>query len=327
MNKLYPIKFHPIYKEKVWGGTRLKNLFGKSFDPLPNCGESWEVSGVKDFVSVVGNGFLRDNSLEELIDVYMGDLVGDRVFGKHGKQFPLLLKFIDTTQALSIQVHPDSAMAWERHQSYGKTEMWYVLHAEPDAEIIVGFKDGVDKDTYLRHVNNNTIHDILNVEKAFPGDVFFIPAGRIHAIGAGITLCEIQQSSDVTYRVYDWDRPVVDGKPRELHLDEALDAIDFSKVDGYKTPYEATQNDSTKLASCEYFMTKLIVFDRKIECDYFYLDSFVIYICVEGAFTIIYPHGKEHVKAGDTVLLPAEIKQVELLPDKPCKVLEVYIKS
>jgi mannose-6-phosphate isomerase len=326
MNKLYPIRFHPVYKDKVWGGTRLKNLFGKNYEPLPNCGESWEISGVKDSVSVVSNGFLRDNSLEELMEVYMGDLVGDKVFGMHGKQFPLLLKFIDTTQALSIQVHPDSAMALERHQSYGKTEMWYVLHAEPDAEIIVGFKDGVDKDTYQHHVKNNTIRDILNVEKAFPGDVFFIPAGHIHAIGAGITLCEIQQSSDVTYRVYDWDRPGVDGKLRELHLDEALDAIDFSKVDAFKTPYKASINDSTKLVSCEYFTTNLMAFDRKIECDYFYLDSFVIYVCVEGALTVVYSQGKEHIMAGDTVLLPAEIKQVELLPDKPCKVLEVYIK-
>jgi mannose-6-phosphate isomerase len=325
MNKLYPIKFHPIFKDKIWGGIRLKSLFGKNFDPLPNCGESWELSGVNGSVSVVSNGFLLGNPLEELVEVYMGDLVGERVFGQHNEKFPLLLKFIDTTQALSIQVHPDSSMAWERHQSYGKTEMWYVLHAEPDAEIIVGFKEGVDKDTYLHHVRNNTIQDILNVEKAFPGDVFFIPAGRIHAIGAGITLCEIQQSSDVTYRVYDWDRPGDDGKPRELHLDAALDAIDFSKVNEYKTPYEASINDSAKLVSCEYFTTNLLVLDKKIECDYFYLDSFVIYICVEGALTIAYPHGKEHVKAGDTVLLPAEIKQVELVPDKPCKVLEVYI--
>ncbi len=327
MNTLYPIKLDPIFKDKVWGGTRMKTLLGKNFEPLPNCGESWEVSGVKDSVSVISNGFLKGNTLEEAIEVYMGDLVGDGVFGTFGHQFPLLLKFIDTTQPLSIQVHPDSAMAWERHKSFGKTEMWFVVHAEEDAEIIVGFKPGVDRDTYLHHVENNTLRDIMNVEKAFPGDVFFIPAGRIHAIGAGITLCEIQQTSDVTYRIYDWDRPGLDGNPRELHTDEAVDAIDFGVVDAYKTAYQVMPNGSTKLVSCPYFTTNLLVFDKKIEHDYVFLDSFVLYVCVEGSFTIVYPWGKESVKPGESVLLPAEIKQVELLPDTQCKVLEVYVKS
>ncbi len=326
MNTLYPIKLHSIFKDKVWGGTRMKTLLEKNFEPLPNCGESWEVSGVKDSISVISNGFLQGNTLEEAIEVYMGDLVGDGVFAAFGHQFPLLLKFIDTTQPLSIQVHPDTAMAWERHQSFGKTEMWYVVHAEEDAEIIVGFKPGVDKDTYLHHVKHNTLRDIMNVEQAIPGDVFFIPAGRIHAIGAGITLCEIQQTSDVTYRIYDWDRPGLDGKPRELHTDAAVDAIDFGDVDAYKTAYKEQLNGSAKLVSCPYFTTNLLVFDRKIEHDYVFLDSFVLYVCVEGSFTIVYPSGEEQVKTGDSVLLPAEIKQVELLPDTMCKVLEVYIK-
>jgi len=324
MSKLYPLKFRPIYKDKVWGGTRLKGLLGKDFAPLPNCGESWELSGVDGSVSAVSSGFLMDNQLNEVIEIFMGDLVGDRVFGRHGMQFPLLIKFLDTTEPLSVQVHPGDRMAQERHASFGKTEMWYVMHAEPGAEIITGFRPGVDRVTYGRHLRDNTIADILNAEQARAGDVFFIPAGRIHAIGAGITLCEIQQTSDVTYRVYDWDRPGQDGMPRELHTGEALEAIDFSPVEAFKTAYTPVLNRSVNLVSCPYFTTNLIEFDKKIESDYFYLDSFVIYICLEGACTLTCPVGVETLQAGDTLLLPAEIKQVELLPATRCKVLEVY---
>ena len=326
MNKLYPIKLHPFFKNKVWGGTLMNSLLGKNYEPLPNCGESWEVSGVKEVVSVVRNGFLQGNTLDDLIEVYMGDLVGEHVVGKYGSQFPLLIKFIDTAKPLSVQVHPDSETAWERHKSLGKTEMWYVLHAEKNAEIIVGLKPDIDKNTYLHHVRNNTLHEILNVEKALQGDVYFIPAGRVHSIGAGVTLCEIQQSSDITYRIYDWDRPLIGAESRELHTDDAADVIDFRNVEAYKTAYEEKLNDSVQLVSCPYYTTNLLVFDHRIESDYYYIDSFVIYVCVEGSFSLVYPSGKESVKMGECVLLPAEIKQVTLLPDSRCKVLETYIK-
>lgn len=325
MRKLYPIKFRPVFKDKVWGGQRLKTMLGKDFDPLPNCGESWELSGIEGSVSVAGNGFLQENDLRELIEVYMGDLVGEKVFGKFGLQFPLLIKFLDTTQPLSVQVHPDDILAQKRHGSFGKTEMWYVMHAEPGAEIITGFKPGIDKAAYLHHLERNVLRDILNVEQAHAGDLFFIPAGRIHAIGAGVMLCEIQQSSDVTYRLYDWDRPGLDGKPRELHTEEALDAIDFSPIGAYKTPYQEQINRSANLLTCPYFTTNLLVFDKKIDSDYYFLDSFVVYICLEGSFTLSYPGGKESVKAGETLLLPAEIKQASFIPDERSRVLEVYI--
>ena len=188
MNKLYPLKFFPVYREKVWGGQRIKTVLGKDFSPLPNCGETWEVSGMDGFVSEVSNGFLSKNSLNELVEVYMGDLLGDSIHDRFGNTFPLLIKFVDADQELSVQVHPNDEMAAKRHGSLGKTEMWYVVHAEPGAEIIVGFKPGIDKSDYLRHLNNGTLSEILHAEKVHPGDVFFMPAGRIHAIVAAITI-------------------------------------------------------------------------------------------------------------------------------------------
>lgn len=326
MHTLYPIRFKPIFKDKVWGGTRLKKLLAKDFDPLPNCGESWELSGVEGDISVAASGFLQDNDLKELIEVYMGDLLGEKVFARYGTQFPLLIKFLDTTEPLSVQVHPDDTLAQKRHGSLGKTEMWVVMHAEPGAEIITGFKQGVERADYLHHLEKGKLSELLHAEKASAGDVYFIPAGRIHAIGAGITLCEIQQSSDVTYRVYDWDRPGLDGKLRELHTEQALDAIDFSPVEAYKTPYNIVQNGSVKLASCPYFTTNMLVFDQRMESDYYYLDSFVIYICLEGQCVLQYPGGDMMIKAGDTCLLPAEIKQMAFVPEAgPCKLLEVYM--
>ncbi len=327
MTSLYPLKFYPVFRDKVWGGQRIKTILGKNFDPLPNCGETWEISGMEGFDSVVRNGFLAGNTLPELAEVYMGDLVGDKVFDTHGTYFPLLIKFVDADDPLSVQVHPNSAVAKERHGAYGKTEMWYVVHAEPGAEIIVGFKPGIDKAAYLNHLKNNTLSTILNIEKAFAGDVFFMPAGRIHAIGAGVTLCEIQQASDITYRVYDWDRPGQDGKPRDLHLEEAIGVIDFAPVSGYKTLYTPRNNAATKLVSCPYFTTNLLLFDRQIEYDYYHVDSFVIYICIEGSFRMLYAGGEESVVKGDVVLLPAELKNIQLIPDGhvACRLIESYI--
>ena len=325
MHTIYPLRFRPIFKDKVWGGTRLKELLGKDFDPLPNCGESWELSGVDGSISIAAGGFLQDNNLKELIEVYMEDLVGEKVFARHGTQFPLLIKFLDTTEPLSVQVHPDDTLARARHGSLGKTEMWVVLHAEPGTEIITGFQQGVGREDYLGHLEKGRLRDILHVEKAMVGDVYFIPAGRIHAIGAGITLCEIQQSSDVTYRVYDWDRPGLDGRLRALHTEQALDAIDFSPVEAYKTPYSIVPNGSVNLVSCPYFTTNLLVFDQRIESDYYFLDSFVVYICLEGQCVLQYPGGKMVIRAGDTCLLPAEIKQMAFIPEAGrCRLLEVY---
>lgn len=323
-NALYPLKFKPQYKDKVWGGRRLKNLFGKNFDPLPNCGESWELSSVPGNVSVVENGFLAGNELHELIEVYMTELVGESVYEKHGNAFPLLIKLLDTNADLSIQVHPGDDVARLRHQSAGKTEMWYVIGAEPGSEIIAGFNKDVSREEYLHHLENKSLKSILNVYNTGVGDVFFIPAGQVHAIGAGVTLCEIQQSSDITYRLYDWDRPGSDGKPRKLHIEEALDVIDFKAKDN-QVLYEPQPNDAVKLVSSPYFTTNLLEFTMARELDYFFVDSFVVYACIDGACRIEYPGGEELLKKGETVLLPAAIKNLVLLPDGNCRLLETYV--
>ena len=325
MQKLYPLKFKPVFKDKVWGGTRLKTLMGKDFSPLPNCGESWELFAFSKDSSVVGNGFLEGNALSEVIEIYMGDLVGEEVFDTFGEDFPLLVKFIDTNDYLSVQVHPDDALAMKVHQSYGKTEMWYVLDAEPGAEIISGFNRDVDRETVLRHIEQNTLRKILSAKPVKRGDVLFLPAGKVHAIGAGITLCEIQQASDVTYRLYDWDRPGTNGKPRELHIDQSLEVLDFKKAMEFTVDYEPVPNGSVNLVRDKHFTINLLTFDHKIEMDYFLVNSFVVLVCLEGAFDLAYPGGTETIKRGEVVLLPAEIRQIGFHPQTASRVLETYI--
>ena len=325
MKSLYPLKFDIIFKDKVWGGDRVKTVLNKDFDPLPNCGETWELSGVTGNISVVKNGFFAGNNLLELAEIYMDELLGEEVFEKHGIEVPLLFKYLDANDYLSIQVHPNDDLAAKRHKSAGKNEMWYVVNAEPDAEIFIGFNKDVSKQEYLRHLKNNTLKDILNVEKVKKGDVFYIPTGRVHAIGPGILLAEIQQSSDVTYRIYDWDRPDDNGNMRELHNDLAIDAIDFKAYPEYKTTYGKSLNKSNQLVKCPYFTTNLMIFDKKIECDYYYLSSFVVIMCIEGEFQLSWEEGNDIVKCGETVMIPAAIKNLKMTPYKRSKFLEVYV--
>jgi mannose-6-phosphate isomerase len=326
MNELYPLKFKPIIKESIWGGKKLNTVLGKDI-PSDKSGESWELSGVQKNLSVVSDGFLKGNDIQELTEVYMGDLVGDKVYKKFGIEFPLLIKFIDANDVLSIQVHPDDKVAKERHNAYGKTEMWYVLENKPDAELICGFKKDITKDEYLNNLKNNTLKDILNSEKVAPGDCFFIPAGRVHAIGAGILLAEIQQTSDITYRIYDFDRRDAAGNARELHTDLAVDVIDYKAHSEYKTEYTSEQNKATKLVDCQYFTTNTLSFDSSIDCDFNLIDSFVIYIGIEGCFDIEYRSGeKTRVNKGETVLVPAMLKEFTLTPQPSAKALEVYIR-
>ena len=328
MSELYPLKFAPILKDKVWGGNALAASYNKKAGKLPNIGESWELSGVQGNLSVVSNGFLAGNNIEELIEVYMGDITGDSIYEKFGNEFPLLIKFIEAREDLSVQVHPGDGMAKERHKAYGKTEMWHILESEDNARIYTGFKEGVTKDIFEASLANGTLPDLLNVEKAEKGDTFFTPAGRIHAIGAGTVLVEIQQTSDVTYRISDWNRKNPGPEKRELHLDLAKDAIDFSETSiRGKIKYEAELNKIKNLVSCEYFNTNLLHFNNMINREYHFNDSFVIYICLGGEFHIGWDGSSEKVVKGETVLLPAMIKEVALVPKGDSKLLEVYIKS
>ena len=325
MNKLYPLKFKPLFKEKIWREKKLKNALNKE-DAGDKTGESWEISTVKDNISVVSEGFLKGNNLQELIEVYMGDLVGDKVYEKFGLEFPLLIKFIDANDDLSIQVHPDDETAMERHNSFGKTEMWYVLEADPGAKLISGFNRELIKDEYIDALNAGRIEEILNYEEVEEGDVFFMPAGRVHAIGSGILLAEIQQTSDVTYRIYDWNRKDSEGNSRELHTDLALDVIDFEKHSEYRTPYKKALNKSVDIGKCQYFSTNLIQFDKAVEKDFNFIDSFIIYICTAGKVNILTSEDqKTDIQKGECILIPAEIKNLILIPEGKSKVLEVYV--
>jgi mannose-6-phosphate isomerase len=327
MAGLYPLKFKPIFHEKIWGGNRMPKLLNKDCGNLANCGESWELSGVKDNISVVSNGFLAGNNLNELVEIYMGDLVGDKVFEKFGEEFPLLIKFIDAQDDLSIQVHPNDELSKKRHNAYGKTEMWYVVGAENGARINTGFNQEVNREKYLEYLSKGKLTDLLHYDEVNEGDVFFIPAGRVHAIGKGCLVAEIQQTSDVTYRIFDYNRKDGQGNERELHTDLALDAIDFSYSAEYKTKYEILKNQAVDIVSCPYFTTNIIVFDKPFEKDYNQLDSFVIYMTLDGSFTLETEAGQEKVAKGETILLPANIESVRLSPESEVvKILEVFIK-
>lgn len=327
MSGLYPLKFKPVFFEKIWGGNRMKTLLNKNYTSPSNCGESWEISGVEGNISVVENGFLAGNNLQELVEIYMGDLVGDKVFKKFGEEFPLLIKFIDAADDLSVQVHPNDKLAKERHNAYGKTEMWYVVDAEKGALINSGFNQEVTKEKYLEYFNAGKLMDLLHYDEVFEGDVFFIPAGRVHAIGSGALVAEIQQTSDVTYRIFDYNRKNANGKERELHVDLALDAIDFSYRQEYKTNYEKVKNTSSEIVSCDYFTTNFLEFDKTVEKEYNQLDSFIIYMNLDGEFEIQFEEGMERVKKGETVLIPASLETYKLKPlSANVKTLEVYIQ-
>lgn len=325
MAALYPLVFNTQYKDKIWGGQKMRSLLGKDFSPLPNCGETWEISGVSGNVSVVRNGPLAGQSLTDIIRTYKQELLGHKVYERFGTEFPLLIKFIDANDDLSIQVHPHDALAKERHNSFGKTEMWYILQADQGARLNTGFNQPMDKEKYLKHLHENTLDQILNYENVEAGDVYFLPAGRVHYIGKGVFLAEIQQTSDITYRIYDFDRTDDKGNKRELHTELALEAIDYAYHHQYKTPYSPKANERTSLVQCPYFHTGLISATQTVERDYSSLDSFVIFICTEGSGRFEYPGGVLELTLGDCALVPAGVKGGRLVPDANLKVLEVYV--
>jgi mannose-6-phosphate isomerase len=326
MNGLYPLKFKPIFKDKIWGGDKIRTVMGMDFSPLENCGEAWMLSGVDGNPSIVTNGFLAGNELNELLEVYMYDLVGDEVYEKFGNEFPVLIKLIDANDWLSIQVHPDDELAAKRKIGRGKTEMWYVLGSDDKAQLISGFSQKLNQQTYVRHLENKTLPEVMNYERVAAGDVFFMPAGRVHALGPGVLLAEIQETSDTTYRIYDWDRVDEQGKGRDLHIDEALEAIDFELHSKYRTDYREVPEQSTSLVSCEHFTTNLVSLDKKaLEKDYSSLDSFVALLCTEGKAIIQDQTGHYDLSSGELILIPAVTENVLISPLEKTKVLEVHI--
>ncbi|MGB3779417.1 MAG: type I phosphomannose isomerase catalytic subunit [Tunicatimonas sp.] len=312
MTELYPLTFVPIFKEKLWGGQKIKNVLGKAVGDLPNCGETWEISGVEGNLSEVATGPLAGQDLRSLIQQYQGQLVGESVYQQHGDEFPLLVKFIDAHQDLSIQVHPDDALAQKRHNSSGKTEMWYILQADPGASLIAGFNRSLDREKYLKAFESGQLMDVLNRETVQDDDVFFLPAGRVHTIGKGLLLAEIQQTSDITYRIYDFDRRDADGNPRELHVEQALDAIDYQHYDHYKTQYEPRPNEPVQLVSCPYFETSRLDYTQDFERDYTDRDSFTVYVCTAGQAELHCSDQRYDLKKGDTYLIPASVPKVTI---------------
>lgn len=322
---LYPLKFYPIIKERIWGGNKLHSVLGKALPQDTSCGESWEISGVENDVSVVKGGKLDGQSLTRLIDTFKGRLVGQKVYEQFGNQLPLLIKFLDAQEDLSIQVHPDDQLAKERHNSFGKTEMWYVIQADEGSSVRSGFNRKVDKDIYLQHLQQRKLDDILNVVPVQPDDVIFLPAGRVHSIGKGLLIAEIQQTSDITYRVYDFDRKDKSGKTRELHTEQAVDAIDYQYYPEIKSTYTKQLNGISQLAHCQYFTTSLLFFDKPLKRDYTAMDSFIVLMGMEGSVQLKYENGEATITKGETILLPAAIKHVELIPAGRSKLLESFV--
>lgn len=324
MEKLYPLKFTPIIKEKLWGGTKLSSILGKESMSLYD-GESWELSAVPANHSVVANGALAGTSLPELIREYKQELIGEHVYDAHGVDFPLLFKFIDAQEDLSIQVHPNDELALKRHNSLGKTEMWYIVDADEDASLIVGFNQQLTPEQYQSHVDDDTLVDVLNREPVKKHDVLFIPAGRIHTIGKGLLIAEIQQSSDVTYRIHDFNRKDVHGNTRELHNDLALEAIDFTLPESYLTRYNTGESECI-IGQSEYFVTKRICLEKAIKRE-FTSKSCTVLMCIEGAVEIHDIPELPKIVKGDTVLVPAAIRELSFNPIGASIILEVTIPT
>lgn len=324
-NILYPIKFKPILQQKIWGGDRLITEFKKKSN-LSNIGESWELSAVDNFVSEVSNGELRGDSLTNLIKQFKEKLVGEKVYSVFGNNFPLLFKFIDANDDLSIQLHPNDELAKKRHNSFGKTEMWYVLNANNNSKLYAGFSKKINENIYIKKNSQDRILDLIHVDKVKKGDAFFIDVGTIHAIGKGVLIAEIQQTSNITYRVYDWNRLNSEGKERELHTSLALDALDFSKVGSCKLDYNKLPNTPNEIYSCKYFTTNKINVVNGINRDVKVIESFIVYMCVEGEGVLSIGERKEKIEKGETLLIPAIANFINISTINGVELLEVYIR-
>ena len=316
----YPLQFKPILKERIWGGEKLKTILNKPIAST-HIGESWELSTVAGDVSIVAHGDWKGSALTDIINEFPEKILGTAVYNRFGKQFPLLFKYLDARQDLSIQVHPNDALAKKRHNSFGKTEMWYVMQADDDARIIVGFKEKSNPEAYLENLKNKTLLSILDDIKVQAGDVFFLETGTVHAIGAGLMVAEIQQTSDITYRLYDFDRVDTNGNTRELHVDLALEAINYNTVET-KKEYSKNSNESNPVVDCPYFTTNFIPLDGAISVSKSG-ESFTVYMCVEGAFEIEFDNSKLEYKKGDTVLIPAAMHA--FIINGKASILEIYI--
>lgn len=343
MEILYPLLFENNFHKIIWGGNKLKPLKGLAQDNEP-IGESWEVSAVPKSTSIVKNGPLAGRDLNSIVQEYKELLLGKAVSLKYGTEFPLLIKYIDADKDLSIQVHPNDELARMRHGTFGKTEMWFVMKAEPGAYLYSGLKKEITKSDFEECIKNGNICDVLAKHEVNEGDVFYIPAGRIHAICGGILLAEIQQSSDITYRIFDYNRLGLDGKQRELHVEEAKDAIDYHVSKDYRTHYSHQLNKPVPVITSEFFVTKLLEVDRAFHRKLYKYDSFIIYMCLSGDCTIKIKstegygwwkmpkkeYREIHLSEGNSCLIPASVADFHVTPHNKngiTTLLETYIDN
>jgi mannose-6-phosphate isomerase len=316
------LKFQPIFHYRIWGGEKLKTVLNKNYSGS-NIGESWEISGVKGNETKVSEGIHKGETLGTLTDKFRADFVGKKCFNEFGNEFPILIKFIDAVSPLSVQVHPNDALARERHNSLGKDEMWFIMDTDEKAELLIGFNKELTKDSFKECISKGELMPVLNSLEVNKGELYYLPAGRVHAIGAGVLLAEIQQTSDVTYRVYDYDRvDKISGKKRELHIDESIDAIDFSLIDDYKTEYSKVENQSNKMIDTPYFKTNYTSAFEDVELVYEENKSFKIFICTEGSAILKTENQEVNIKKGETVLLAANEKSLTILPAGNVELLE-----
>lgn len=318
---LYPLKFTPILKEKVWGGDKLNRILNKNGGS--RTGESWEISGVEKNISIVSNGVLKDKSLEWLTETYKEELLGEEVYKEYGTVFPLLFKFIDAHQDLSIQVHPDDEIADSRHRSFGKTEMWYILDNKPKANLIIGFNREINKEEFAGAVSRKEVVGLLKREPVNRGDAFIIKPGVVHAIGSGILLAEIQQTSDITYRIYDWDRPDSNGEIRELHVEMALDAINFSPETA-RLDYNQQMNVPVHIGKTAYFEVNKLSLSKEFNRSLDFANSFKVYMCISGEAVIQSNGFSGNIQSGETILIPAGLKDLKFITSE-ASFLEVFI--
>ena len=325
---MYPIKFKPILKQHSWGGDALLQMKkGQRIrvDKTKVYGESWDVSGIDGDISIISNGFFKGNNLQEAIEVYMGEIVGESVFERFGLSFPLLLKTLHCKDKTSVQVHPDDVLAAERHGSCGKTEMWYVVNADAGATLYIGFKDSsITREQYIDAVAKGTVEDIIKPVSVKAGDAFLIPSGTVHSISGGVTLIEIQQPVDLTYRIFDWNRVDDKGNSRELHTALAVDAIDFSSnAEACKLEYSVRTNEAVEIVKCDYFTCNILSVDGTVERNLGSLDSFALYYCTEGCADILTDDGAETINKGEVILIPADTNEITV--NGKATLLEYYI--
>ncbi len=320
---LYPLKFTPILKEMIWGGSKIPETLKMSIDSETKIGENYALSGLEKDLSVVSNGDLKGKNLVELIDQYKDQLIGEKIYSLFGSKFPLLLKYIDANDDLSIQVHPNDELAKVKHNSFGKTEMWYVISAEENAGLISGFSKKTSAEEFEELHKNKQIMSLMQKHDTNKGDAFFIPAGKVHSIGKGNLIAEIQQTSDITYRIYDFDRVDKFGNPRELHHELAMDSMNFSDDDSGKVDYSPITNQSVNVAECQYFTTNFIDVNGEISKNYTSIDSFVILMNVSGECTIKSGDFTTSLNMMETALIPACLNEISITGN--AELLEVYI--